>query len=162
MCDDWLAVVPCCRGMQAAASALLQGQVCADWDSHWEGPGTPADYMRAAMRRAAALESLHNLSQQPGGLLAHAGASPDSPLDLGQLFRPSAFLSALGQQAARNAGLPLGVLRLASSWQGGRLPQRCPLAVTVGGLLLQGALFDGHSLSPAWKVGGVAGLLRVV
>lgn len=23
----------------------------------------------------------------------------------------------------------------------------------VGGLLLQGALFDGHSLSPAWKVG---------
>jgi hypothetical protein len=72
---------------------------------------------------------------------------------LGQLFRLGAFLSALGQQAARNAGVPLGVLRLVSCWQGGRLPQRVPLALHVGGLLLQGALFDGHSLSPAWKVG---------
>jgi hypothetical protein len=104
------------------------------------------------MRRAAALEALSNLGQQPGGLLAHAGAAADSPLDLGQLFRPGAFLSALGQQAARNAGVSLGVLRLASCWQGGRLPARCPLAVHVGGMLLQGALFDGHSLSPAWQV----------
>jgi hypothetical protein len=108
--------------------------------------------MRAAMRRAAALEALFNSSQQPGGILAHYGASPDAPLDLGQLFRASAFLSALGQQAARNAGVPLGVLRVASCWQAGRLPQRVPLAVHVGGLLLQGALFDGQSLSPAWKV----------
>jgi hypothetical protein len=71
---------------------------------------------------------------------------------MGQLFRPGAFLSALGQQAARNAGVPLGVLRFVSCWQGGRLPQRCALAVHVGGMLLQGALFDGHSLSPAWQV----------
>ncbi|KAF6261448.1 ATP-binding dynein motor region D5-domain-containing protein [Scenedesmus sp. NREL 46B-D3] len=137
--------------VQAAASALLQGQVCAEWDAHWEGPSSPADYMRAAMRRAAALEGLTNLGQQPGGLLALAGASAHAALDLGQLFRPGAFLSALGQQAARNAAVPLGVLRLVSCWQGGRLPQRCPLAVHVGGLLLQGALFDGHCLSPAWQ-----------
>jgi hypothetical protein len=26
------------------------------------------------------------------------------------------------------------------------------LAVHVGGMMLQGALFDGHNLSPAWQV----------
>lgn len=147
---------PAC--LQEAASALLQGQVCSEWDLHWEGPSAPADYMRAAVRRAAALEVWHGWSTQPGGLLGHVRGSAGDPLDLGQLFRPGAFLNALRQQAARNAGLPLGGLKLVSSWRpGGRLPGSCPLAVHVGGLLLQGALFDGHGLSPAWQVS--AGLL---
>lgn len=141
--------------LQADASALIQGQVLSSWDSLWEGPSAPLDYIRSAIRRASALEAWHSFNQKPGGLLANAGSSPQDAFDLGQLFRPGAFINALRQQAARTAGVPLGDLKLYSIWQGGRLPKGkdCPLAVHVCGVMLQGALFDGNSLSPAWQVG---------
>lgn len=110
--------------------------------------------MRSAVRRAAAVEAWNSLSQKPGSLLANAGSSPQDALDLGQLFRPGAFVNALQQQAARTAGVPLSDLRLVSVWPGGRLARgrECALAVHVCGVMLQGALFDGHSLGPAWQV----------
>lgn len=37
--------------LQAAATALVQGQVPLAWDALWEGPTSPLDYMRAAVRR---------------------------------------------------------------------------------------------------------------
>lgn len=37
--------------LQAAASALAQGQVPLSWDALWEGPASPLDYMRSAVRR---------------------------------------------------------------------------------------------------------------
>lgn len=40
-----------CDVLQAAVSALVQGQVPHCWDALWEGPASPLDYMRSAVRR---------------------------------------------------------------------------------------------------------------
>jgi len=50
----WCLEVRCCMCvsvLQAAAAALVQGQVPHSWDALWEGPASPLDYMRSAVRR---------------------------------------------------------------------------------------------------------------
>lgn len=138
--------------MQATAADLLHGRVPASWEALWDGPASPGDYMRAAVAKASALEAvgLSAEQQQQQGVLGHI--SERQPLQLAALFRPAALLDALRQQAARAAGLPLAALRLISCWPGGRLPPACPLALHAAGLQLQGALFDGRALAPAWQV----------
>jgi hypothetical protein len=102
--------------------------------------------------RASAIEAWHSLSQGPAGLLGSLAALPpgqqQQQLDLSQPFRPGALLSALSQQAARQAGVALGQLQLVACWRGARLADGSGLAVPVTGLLLQGALFDGTGLQP--------------
>lgn len=46
-------VCVCCPVVttQAAASALVQGQVPHSWDAMWEGPAAASDYLRSAVRR---------------------------------------------------------------------------------------------------------------
>ena len=134
-----------CIAVQALATALLQEQVPPQWEALWEGcPDTPADYCRAALRRATAIERLwYAPSQSPGGLLA-----AKQPLDLSQLFRPGALLNALRQAAARQSGVPLDGLRLATSCDPRRLGGGGAMVVQLGGLMLQGASFNGTQLRP--------------
>jgi len=80
-----------------------------------------------------------------------AALSFQQPLDLSTPFRPAALLNALEQAACRAAGVALGQLQLASCWQGAGQAGG-GLVVPVTGLLLQGALFDGYSLTAVQQV----------
>lgn len=83
-----------------------------------------------------------------------AALSFQQPLDLSTPFRAAALLNALEQAACRAAGVALGQLQLASCWPGASLAGggRGGLVVPVTGLLLQGALFDGYSLTAVQQV----------
>jgi hypothetical protein len=100
--------------------------------------------------------------------LAATGRAHPQALDLSTAFRPGALLSALAQQAARQAGVALGQLQLVACWSrggGGATAHASPapvavlgdgaspLEVPVTGLLVQGALFDGGRLTPVQQVG---------
>lgn len=149
------------------------------WDRVWEGPEAPADYVRAAVSRAAAVESAWapRLAAGPGG---GGGALLQQPLALHELFRPAAFLNALRQRSARmlaaasrgaaittttsssggsnsnsggGGGCALDELWLASSFDPSRLPPGAG-AAALRGLLLQGARLEGGRLVPVSQVGG--------
>ncbi len=135
--------------LQATGAALMADTVPPDWDRHWEGPSSPADYCRAAVARASALETWLSRSQA-GQLL---GSFSCQPLQLCQLLNPGTMLNALRQQTARLLGRPIDELQLATTWDARQLPGSCPLVVQLGGLLIQGAAFDGARLTAAAQVG---------
>ena len=120
-----------------AGTALLADRVPDAWERAWEGPASAAAYCAAVVRKAAALERWQGL--------AEAGRLLGTPLDLGHLFRPKTFLNALRQHAAREQRVPMDDLVLATAWDG-RAPG--PVHMTVTGLQIQGAAFDGARLSP--------------
>lgn len=128
--------------VQAAGAALMRDEVPPAWDGLWEGPEAPMDYCRAAVSRAAAVESWMAKAAS-GQLLPPGGAGP--PLDLCQLLHPVTFLNALRQTTARQLGTSVDNLKLVSCWEAGRL--RSPVAAPIAGMLIQGATFDGARLS---------------
>lgn len=152
---------------QACAAALLRDSVPDAWDRVWEGPDNPTDYCRAAVSRAASIESFwvprflstptisSSTSSGTGGVLS-LEQWRSTPLDLHQLFRPAALLNALRQQAARTSGAALDALRLAATCDVRRLPTGV-LAVPLAGVMLQGAAFDGERLSALMQVRGRRG-----
>jgi dynein heavy chain 2 len=56
----------------AAGAALLSDAVPSAWDSLWEGPAAPADYLRAVVAKAAAIE--HWWTNSQAGQLLTSGA----------------------------------------------------------------------------------------
>ena len=91
--------------------------------------------------------------------LLMGGRRGNTPLDLSELLRPAAFLSALRQQIARGARLPVERLQLCCSLSAAALPaaragQRAspqPLStptLVLGNLRIQGAACDEHGLAP--------------
>lgn len=136
-----------CPHVQSTGSKLLHDQIPAAWDAHWEGPECPLEYCKAAMAKATAVESWYARANIAEGLL-----SSQAPLYLGQLFRPGAFLNAIRQQAARQSGMSLDQLQLATTWDARRLPADAPLHVQLGGLAIEGAQFDGIRISPSSEV----------
>jgi dynein heavy chain 2 len=126
---------------QALGAALLADAVPDAWAAAWAvGPASPGAYLRGLAARAAALEQW-SARCQAGALLA------SGPLDLSQLLPPRALLNALRQQAARQLGASMDQLRLAVAWEGRRLGSAAA-QMQVGGLLIQGAAFDGARLAP--------------
>lgn len=126
--------------IQAAATALLAGQVPAEWQKLWEvgGPEKPQAWLRELVRKRVIL----------GSKWAKKGSSGSSgligqPLNLSDLFHPATFLNALRQQTARQLNTAIDLVKLVCSWEReGRL-RDCPLPCTLTGLLLQGATFHG-------------------
>ena len=111
----------------------------------WEGPATPHDYCRAVVARATAIEGWHQRCA--------AGSLLSAVVDLSQLFHPHTFLNALRQQSARALGAPMDTLKLATCWNSNRLQaSAATLTAQLGGLLVQGALFDGIKLNPVDQV----------
>ena len=72
------------------------------------------------------------------------GSLLDGALDLSELFNPGTFLNALRQQTARKTKCAMDTLQLVSCWDGAL--GKAALPVTLRGLLLQGATFDGRRL----------------
>lgn len=130
-------------------AALLADGVPSSWERCWEGPESAQEYCRAVVSHATAVEAWHARSC--------AGSLLDGALQLSQLFHPGTFLNALRQQSSRQLGQPLDELLLVTAWDAGRLAaagaRGAPLVVSLAGLCIQGALFDGSSLTAASQVG---------
>ncbi|CAN0116433.1 unnamed protein product [Ectocarpus sp. 12 AP-2014] len=123
--------------IQATGGALIAGRVPPAWSCLWEGPETPQAWLTAMARKKSSL-SRWEAGVARGDLL-------DKPVDLSNLFNPNTFLNAVRQQTARLSGCSMDALKLASSWDKGRL-KSAPLPVTIEGLRLQGAAFSGGTL----------------
>nr|CAD7594420.1 unnamed protein product [Timema genevievae] len=138
-----------------AAERLMSQQTPEQWMRHWEGPTEPLPYLRSVVSRALAVQRWNaNVSQ---GVLLKLS------LDLADLFHPDTFLCALKQQTARSDHslgvrvslqqtareytIPLDELGLTCSWTKNGMPA-ARLPVTLAGLQLEGATFNGLRLTP--------------
>jgi len=115
---------------KAQGNALVQGSVPAAWADVWEGPEGPVAWMKQAVAKVVALARWQQQSLD-GSLLG-------GPLRLDELLSPSFFLTALRQQTARQAKVPMDSLRLSCALEGSLL-SAASLRVQIKGLLLQGA-----------------------
>ncbi|RXN31131.1 cytoplasmic dynein 2 heavy chain 1 [Labeo rohita] len=66
-------------------------------------------------------------------------------LDLSELFHPDTFLNALRQETARLMSCSMDSLKFVASWRGQITDAK--LQVKVGGLQLEGCVFDGNRLA---------------
>lgn len=123
--------------VQKLASALLNQKCPLTWQSRWEGPEDPLQYLRGLVARTLAIQNWVEKAEKQV-LLADT-------LDLSELFHPDTFLNALRQETARATGCSVDSLKFVASWKG-RL-QEAKLQIKISGLLLEGCSFDGNRLS---------------
>ncbi|XP_059035365.1 cytoplasmic dynein 2 heavy chain 1 isoform X5 [Mustela lutreola] len=123
--------------VQKLASALLNQKCPLAWQSKWEGPEDPLQYLRGLVARALAIQSWVERAEKQALL--------SDTLDLSELFHPDTFLNALRQETARAMGCSVDSLKFVASWKG-RL-REAKLQIKMGGLLLEGCSFDGSRLS---------------
>ncbi|KAK9815706.1 hypothetical protein WJX72_008353 [[Myrmecia] bisecta] len=124
--------------MQELGTSLVADSIPGTWEALWEGPPQPLLYCQAVAERAGALEQW--------AALAAAGQLWTSALTLSHLFNPGALLNALRQSAAQRLPTPIDNLKLVTSWEPSGL--QGAVSITVTGLLIQSALFDGRRMSP--------------
>ncbi|XP_019521077.1 PREDICTED: cytoplasmic dynein 2 heavy chain 1 [Hipposideros armiger] len=123
--------------VQKLASALLNQKCPLTWQSKWEGPEDPLQYLRGLVARALAIQSWVERAEKQALL--------SDTLDLSELFHPDTFLNALRQETARASSCSVDSLKFVASWKG-RL-QEAKLQIKISGLLLEGCSFDGNRLS---------------
>jgi len=116
---------------RAQGNALIQGGVPPSWATLWEGTESPVPWMKQAVSRIAAIEQWQQ-GAKDGSLLAE-------PLRLYDLLNPAFFLTALRQQTARQARVPMDSLTLTCALSTQEL-QNATLPFSITGLQLQGAL----------------------
>ncbi|PNJ86630.1 DYNC2H1 isoform 7, partial [Pongo abelii] len=107
------------------------------WQSKWEGPEDPLQYLRGLVARALAIQNWVDKAEKQALL--------SETLDLSELFHPDTFLNALRQETARAVGRSVDSLKFVASWKG-RL-QEAKLQIKISGFLLEGCSFDGNQLS---------------
>ncbi|XP_077154625.1 cytoplasmic dynein 2 heavy chain 1 isoform X4 [Ranitomeya variabilis] len=123
--------------VQKLASALLEQKCPLAWQSKWEGPEDPLQYLRGLVSRAVAIQNWVEKAEKQTLL--------SDTLDLSELFHPDTFLNALRQETARTMNCSMDNLRFVASWKG-RIHD-AKLQVKVSGLQLEGCSFDGNHLS---------------
>lgn len=111
------------------ANSLIEQKTPETWLKLWQGPSNPMQYIRSAMARTTALTKHKDRMK--------------SPLDLSDTFHPEAFLSALRHQSARETKVAVNELELSCTWGASKTPG----SVSLEGLYLEGASFDGTSLT---------------
>ncbi|XP_026994578.2 cytoplasmic dynein 2 heavy chain 1 isoform X2 [Tachysurus fulvidraco] len=119
------------------ATALLNQECPLSWQSKWEGPDDPMQYLRAVVSRALAVQNWVERMER-NTLLSDT-------LDLSDLFHPQTFLNALRQETARTMSCSMDSLKFVASWKS--QISGAKLQVKVGGLQLEGCSFDGNRLS---------------
>ncbi|XP_071990308.1 cytoplasmic dynein 2 heavy chain 1 isoform X1 [Engystomops pustulosus] len=119
------------------ASALLEQKCPLAWQSKWEGPEDPLQYLRGLVSRAVAIQNWVEKAEKQTLL--------SDTLDLSELFHPDTFLNALRQETARTMNCSMDNLRFVASWKG-RIHD-AKLQVKISGLQLEGCCFDGNHLS---------------
>ncbi|CAK4090165.1 unnamed protein product [Aphanomyces euteiches] len=124
--------------IQMIAAALLVGQVPAEWSNRWEASEVVQVWLRSlALRKRALNEWKEDCAK--GTLLSR-------PLDLSDVLQPGTFLNALRQQAARTLKCSMDGMKLLSCWEKDKTTSGSFEWYAIGGLLLQGASFEGGSL----------------
>ncbi|XP_013915709.1 PREDICTED: cytoplasmic dynein 2 heavy chain 1 [Thamnophis sirtalis] len=123
--------------VQKLASALLNQKCPLTWQSKWEGPEDPLQYLRAVVARAHAIQNWVSKAEKQTLLL--------DTLDLSELFHPDTFLNALRQETARVMTCSVDSLKFTASWKG--QIREAKLQVQISGLQLEGCSFDGNRLS---------------
>ncbi|XP_069664408.1 cytoplasmic dynein 2 heavy chain 1 isoform X2 [Haliaeetus albicilla] len=123
--------------VQRLASALLNQKCPVSWQSKWEGPEDPLQYLRSLVARALAIQNWVEKAEKQKLL--------SDTLDLSELFHPDTFLNALRQETARIMSCSVDSLKFTASWKG-RI-QEGKLQVKISGLQLEGCSFDGNRLS---------------
>ncbi|KAF0686502.1 Aste57867_21689 [Aphanomyces stellatus] len=124
--------------IQTIAAALLVGQVPAEWSNRWEGSEVVQVWLRAlALRKRALGEWKEDCAK--GTLLSR-------PLDLSDVLQPGTFLNALRQQAARTLKCSMDGMKLMSCWEKEKTSGSSIDWFAIGGMLLQGASFEGGTL----------------
>ena len=113
--------------------------VPAAWEKKYEGDAKPTAYCGSIVAKAVALKKWKKRARS-GDLL-------NDPVDLSELFRAGTFLEAFRQQSAREQGVAMDGLVLASSWDARRSVPGAVLPIMVEGMLLQGAVFNGEYLT---------------
>uniref|UniRef100_A0A3Q1N3R0 Dynein cytoplasmic 2 heavy chain 1 n=3 Tax=Bos TaxID=9903 RepID=A0A3Q1N3R0_BOVIN len=125
-------------GLQELRTGLasVEAQCPLTWQSKWEGPEDPLQYLRGLVARALAIQSWVERAEKQTLL--------SDTLDLSELFHPDTFLNALRQETARAMVCSVDSLKFVASWKG-RL-QEAKLQIKISGLLLEGCSFDGNRL----------------
>lgn len=122
---------------QKEATMLMKGQVPPSWETQWEGPENPSDWIRVVNKKATALLGWLQRIQQKQLL--------ERPVNLSDLFHPETFLNALRQRSARKLKLAIDELKLVSAFETNKVPRdNC---IQVEGLWLQGCDFDGKRMN---------------
>jgi len=122
---------------QKEATELLKGSVPSIWESSWEGPENPIEWISGVNKKARALiEWMKRVQQRQ--LLERA-------VNLSDLFHPDTFLNALRQRSARQLKIAIDELKLVSSFEQNKISGGT--AIALEGLWLQGCEFDGRSLT---------------
>uniref|UniRef100_A0A8C6EAF8 Dynein cytoplasmic 2 heavy chain 1 n=1 Tax=Moschus moschiferus TaxID=68415 RepID=A0A8C6EAF8_MOSMO len=126
-------------GLQELRTGLasVEAQCPLMWQSKWEGPEDPLQYLRGLVARALAIQNWVERAEKQTLL--------SDTLDLSELFHPDTFLNALRQETARAMVCSVDSLKFVASWKG-RL-QEAKLQIKISGLLLEGCSFDGNRLS---------------
>ncbi|KAI5737300.1 hypothetical protein M8J76_012015 [Diaphorina citri] len=122
-------------GVVRVANDIMNQQTPDDWQSIWSGSGNPLLYIRSVVSRAVMVHKCYQVSSTYWR----------SPVDLSGLFHPHAFLSVLKQHTARQYKVPLDELSTRTDWS----PQTSSsnqISVTLVGLLIEGAQFQGQKL----------------
>lgn len=115
----------------------MKGQVPPSWETQWEGPENPSDWIRVVNKKANALLGWLQRIQKKQLL--------ERPVNLSDLFHPETFLNALRQRSARMLKLAIDELKLVSSFETNKVPRdNC---IQVEGLWLQGCDFDGKKMN---------------
>ncbi|XP_017783105.1 PREDICTED: cytoplasmic dynein 2 heavy chain 1 [Nicrophorus vespilloides] len=112
------------------AESLLNAQTPNKWLKLWEGPKEPSKYLKDIMKKILTI-SEWNKQQE---------SYYNDNLNLAQLFNPETFLAAFKQYFARQTNIPIDELELKAIWK-----SRSNV-ISVSGLLIEGALFDGINL----------------
>ena len=122
--------------IEKEATDLLKREVPEYWCSFWEGPENPQDWLILFERKASALLSWIERTQN-GGLL-------ETNLNLSDLFHPETFFNALRQKCGRTLGCPIDELKLVSAFEKKSLGSK--MTVKLEGMYLQGAGFENGGI----------------
>lgn len=107
--------------IQNEALTLITGDVPVKWTKIWEGPSNPNSWMKGFCKRAFNLKAWVHAVQQ-GNILG-------TQLNLADLFHPEIFLNAVRQLTARKVNVPIDNMKLACSFEAGKL--RSPVVMQV-------------------------------
>ena len=96
------------------ADFLMRQETPSLWQTIWEGPEDPMDYIKVIVAKVHRVEKW---SSKASSILQ--STSNADPLDLSDLFHPDTFLGAFRQATARHYSVSMESLKLANSWSTG-------------------------------------------
>ena len=129
------------------ADFLMRQQTPPLWQSLWEGPEDPMEYIKVIVSKVSCVEKWNAKS----GSLLQSNANGD-PLDLSDLFNPDTFFGAFRQATSRKYSISMESLKLVNSWSTGSsnkggVATSAKLPIRVTGKIQKKGYLIGHILN---------------